>query len=247
MQGEDEKRKYSPYQWGIYTAVREISWRYVFDALFFFAFPNQLLLKSYRHSVIELILSCLHPFLLTFKISDFLDIQGTSSIESQSAFSVLFPLSSHMQSTQTLSRTWGVGQSEGGLFFYCFPSSTNLQSLSQNGALSEVSLPSLPLNSVVCTALADLAGSAFVRCVFLYDVPPLSKSRCLPFASFESSGFPCRVLKPVAPRSRSHRLFIHRAGGLPVDIPTLEVLPSWFRIASLMSHNLSSKLSCNSN
>ena len=149
MQGEDEKRKYSPYQWGIYTAVREISWRYVSDALFLFAFPNQLLLKSYRHSIIEMVTSCLHPFSLTFKFSNFLDIQGTSLIESQGAFPVLFPLSSHMQSTQTFSLTWRVGQSEGGLFFYCFPSSRNLQSLSLNGALSEVSLPAPPLNSAV--------------------------------------------------------------------------------------------------
>lgn len=187
VQGEDEKRKYSPYQWGIYTAVREISWRYVFDALFFLAFPNQLLLKSYRHSVIELVLSCLSSFLVD--IQAFWLFRHTGTFDWVPECSVLFPLSSHMQSTQTLSRTWGVGQSEGGLFFYCFPSSTNLQSLSQNGALSEVSLPSSFELCSLCTALADLAGSAFVRCVFLYDVPPLSKSRCLPF---------CFLFKAVA-------------------------------------------------
>lgn len=138
--------------------------------MFFFAFPNQLLLKSYRHSVIEMVLSCLHPFLSTFKLSDFLDIQGTSSTESQSAFPVLFPLSSHMQSTQTLSRTWGVGQSEGGLFSYCFPSSSNLQSLSLNGALSEVSLPSPPLNSVVFVPPLQIWQVPLLLDVFSYTM-----------------------------------------------------------------------------
>lgn len=173
---------------------------------------------------LELVLSCLHPFLLTFKLSDFLDIQGTPSIESpECLFSVIstkLPYAKYPDVVLNL----GSGPEWGWAVFLLLSFQHQPSKSVSNGALSEVSLPSLPLNSVVFVPPLQIWQVQLLLDVFSYTMylpfPNPVVYLLLPFGKAVGS---CRVLKPVAPRSRSHRLFIHHAGGLPVDIPTLEV------------------------